>query len=674
MRPRNVSLAIATVTFAATALAAGNTVSGANATALSSAASNLPATSVAALAEPEFTIDPQPLGATVTDINTNPSTAFEEPSLLGEVGGIVYASAIDATGGRELFTVTGDRLQLLADINPYGSSSPSDVMELNGTPYVRATDGSNVRRLYAITNDGDVTVVPGIPGTIREAVQGPAFIVIVTYTETERNTMYTFDGSTVEEVDLGGGNNVEVYGSAIGGGGLIADVLSGSRRLWKITHGAATELLHNGDTIDNVALLTSDGTTVYFGHARVDTGTELYRTDGTTVTALETFISGADGLNYYNFAILGVVDGTLYVRAPMSASALSNEQYLWAFDGVGSVEGPLTSPDTSPAADEEIRVRSGESAVLGDKVLVAAEFDSIATGNELDTEPAYIDTTVTPPVVRQVSDLAVGATSLNVNWNGIWDGTAILSAGQYDPYPDVTTTAYRYDGTTLTPIAGVTRAGWYSSGLTLLTGTDVWLVPGSDSSDAFVRFDGDSVLATPLPDTGWGAAYDSTAQYVTAADGTRYGLMSTPEPGLYRFDLDGAERIVALNDTGIRGESLFAHGTGVLYLGKVNEGGVDGGFDLRYWDGDSDTVLIDTPSGDRAEVASLVGMDGVTYAIVDDDSDIRLVRIDGATLTDLAASQTLGGSRGQMAVFDGAVYVCAEVDANSDAALYRYSP
>ena len=105
-----------------------------------------------------------PLGAgteMVADINPSGSSL---PAGLTGVGGQVFFRATDGVNGIELWRSTGSGATLVRDINPLAAaSSPDALTDVNGTLFFRATDGSTNRELWKATIEPAPPAQPNPP-------------------------------------------------------------------------------------------------------------------------------------------------------------------------------------------------------------------------------------------------------------------------------------------------------------------------------------------------------------------------------------------------------------------------------------------------------------------------------------------------------------------------------
>ena len=254
-------------------------------------------TSVTALSQTldDMTVDPQPLGASVVDLTTT-DAPVDARAILGEIDGTLYVTDVAEHGGSELKAIVDGAVTPMVDVNPESSSYPVELIELAGRHYFIGVDDGNGRRLMQL--DGtDISVVPGTGIVSTQVYEGDDFILLIADNGTDGFEPITFDGNTLEPLgDLNPGSGFSsVYWAEPGGAGLIVYLWSNGYRLFNIGHGSATEILHNGETIDSIGSMISDGTNAYFDLDLPATGQELYLTDGATVANSAVVPLSADG-------------------------------------------------------------------------------------------------------------------------------------------------------------------------------------------------------------------------------------------------------------------------------------------------------------------------------------------------------------------------------------------
>lgn len=102
------------------------------------------------------------------DINPGPPSSF--PADITAIGSLLYFSADNGIHGRQPWTFDGSHAQMLADINPTGSSDPTAFTQLGHAVFFTATDGVDGRQVWESSPTAGVQMVtdinPGPTGAI----------------------------------------------------------------------------------------------------------------------------------------------------------------------------------------------------------------------------------------------------------------------------------------------------------------------------------------------------------------------------------------------------------------------------------------------------------------------------------------------------------------------------
>jgi ELWxxDGT repeat protein len=246
----------------------------------------------------------------VKDIRSGSSSG--NPRNLAAMGNTLYFSATDGSDNRELWKSDGteDGTVMVKDIQLGSSSSdPEYLTVLGSTLYFSADNGTNGSELWKSdgTEAGTVLVKnirPSIAGD--DAGSGIEYITVV------GNTLYfsANDGTIGSELWKSDGTEAGTV--------LVKNIRPFSDGLG----------IDQGSSLEN---LTAVGNTLYFSANKDDTGTELWKSDGTeagTVMVKDIQPGSSNGDPSY----LTVLGSTLY----FSANDGINGRELWKSDGTDS--------------------------------------------------------------------------------------------------------------------------------------------------------------------------------------------------------------------------------------------------------------------------------------------------------------------------------------------------
>lgn len=316
-------------------------------------------------------------------------------------------------GGLELYRTDGQSVELVADINPTGDSSPYDLTEFNNHLYFGA-QGTSGFELYR-TDGTNTTLFANLNGTAADSV--PRGMIVFndhlwfSAKGESGNRLYRSDGQTTEVMfdvaptgglpkdfvvfkdelyfSANGKYGVELYktngtdltllGDINPDGNAFPDWLTpyGDQLVFNARSGLGTELYAtDGQTIDFVANLSSQGDSLpnsftefngdlYFG-ARSAVGTEVLKYDGDRVTVLEDLDPSTE--QNQNF--------------PREFSVIGDQLYFSAVNSDGILVPFRTDGDlvTQLADDNSVNV-GYQYTSLGDSVIFGA--NTAATGFEL---------------------------------------------------------------------------------------------------------------------------------------------------------------------------------------------------------------------------------------------------------------------------------------------------
>lgn len=309
----------------------------------------------------------------VKDID--PGQVSSDPNYLTNVNGTLYFAADDSAHGRELWKSNGTAAGtvMVDDINPGpASSNPTDLVNMNGTLFFAANDGSDGTQLWRSGGTAGSTVMvdalnPGGVGSYpSELTNMSGTLFFTAYTPSTGYELFRSDGTaagTSLVLDIrpgyyepGAPYSSQPYDLTNVNGTLYFAANDGihGTQLWE-SGGSANNTFMVDDinpgysyvgyvqtplNSDPHDLLNMNGT-LYFAATTAQTGTELWRTNGTVsstimVTDIEPNNGGADPSWLTN------VNGTLFFAAEDAVHGTE----LW--DSTGTSAGTNLVLDIHP--------------------------------------------------------------------------------------------------------------------------------------------------------------------------------------------------------------------------------------------------------------------------------------------------------------------------------------
>ncbi|MEM8931408.1 MAG: hypothetical protein AAGE94_09545 [Acidobacteriota bacterium] len=257
-----------------------------------------------------------------------------EPKWIQEVGDSVYFSLDDQETGREVWWLQGGTLEQIADLErDTGNSKPADFTEAGGHLYFSAAGDAVGREIFGWDSEAPTA-------SLVDDLRAGSFDSFPRYFTTVGESLYLvgFGDATrlyrIEDPEEGG---VEVAGHSGNPVGVLDGELytrqsiDSSRQLFKVSGLAATQLSafappDSGVDFNPGATLGDD---LYF-RAAVDPanlGSELWRTDGTSVELAEDVLPGFPSTSPSNLHAFG---GGLFFEGRLMSS---NFRGLWWTDG-----------------------------------------------------------------------------------------------------------------------------------------------------------------------------------------------------------------------------------------------------------------------------------------------------------------------------------------------------
>jgi ELWxxDGT repeat protein len=583
-------------------------------------------------------ITPSPTGAigspTLINIRTR-DFGGSNPSNLTDVNGILFFTADDSVGGRELWWMNpGDNIPNTISIRPgTAGSNPSNLTNINGRLYFSADDGINGTEIWFVD-----TVSGNLASPTRVEVRsGAAGSNPRNFTNVNGTLYFTADnGRGVEVFRLNSSGSVSPVNTASPATDGISNptnlvslgdslFFSGfqkaaGRELWRVDSagnlGFARNIRNNGSS--ELSNFVNINGTVYFVADDGTYGRELWRLDADGNSAMVGDIRSSNGFgsNPSNFID---VNGVIYFTADDGNSGTE----LWRISGTNTTPTLVRNINPLPGSNFGISygIGSNPSNLTNVNGVLYFTADDGNTGREL----WRIDSMGTPVLVRDINTLTrTGSNPSNLtNVNGILYFTA-------------------------------------NSGI---PGTELWRIDAT----------GDPVMVRDIntrPDFG------SNPAQLTNINGTLYFTADAGSGDRELWRIDGAGNAVLVRDintgynsnlnSGIGSDpSQLTNINGILYF-TANDGA--SGRELWRIDGTGNAVLIrdinTRTSGASSNPSQLTNINGVLYFTADDGlSGTELWRIDGignvVRVRDINTNAGNGSNPSNLTNVNGTLYFTA---------------
>ena len=269
-------------------------------------------------------------------LDLNPGARGSGPSFLTPYRGDIYFRANSGLQNVELWRYDGSSGAQVAEINPNGSSTPTDLTVADDTLYFAADDGTG-QRLWSWNGTNAVKIAAA--NTISGAQEMIAFNGALYFRGTKFGTvgieLFKFDGSALTTIDIYPGTgssfpqhfveyNGALYFNANGQSGQGSE-------LWRYngtTLSKAGQNIHPGNGSAPAWLCVFRGQLYFSAYDGVH-GTELWRFDGNNSALVEDKVPGGQYASF-NPNGMTVFKDALYFSAH-DGSAAGYE--LWKFDG-----------------------------------------------------------------------------------------------------------------------------------------------------------------------------------------------------------------------------------------------------------------------------------------------------------------------------------------------------
>lgn len=295
-----------------------------------------------------------PAATLVKDINTTPTSSTANPLGLVASNGLLYFTAADAFGGRELFRTDGTQAGTwrVKDINtapinadPFNyNSDPGNLTDFKNQMFFTATSGEFGRELWKTNGtEAGTVMVKDISAGSESSNPGNLTVVGNTLYFTASNgpngtELWKTDGTaagTVMVKDILNGLNSSSIGNLVNFNGTLffsaTDGLNGVE-LWKSDGTAAGTVrvkdIREGAASSSPSQLTVAGNTLYFVANDGNSGQEIWKTNGTdagTIRVSNIVAGSGTGLPQN----LTAVNNTLFFTADDG----SHGREVWKTDG-----------------------------------------------------------------------------------------------------------------------------------------------------------------------------------------------------------------------------------------------------------------------------------------------------------------------------------------------------
>ncbi len=286
-------------------------------------------------------------------LDLNPGARGSGPSYLVAYRGEIFFRSNSDLQDVELWRFDGTTAARVADINPNGSSTPTDLTVANDTLYFTANDGSGPR-LWSWNGIAVTKVAAAIsvqnPGEMI-AFKGDLYFRGTRFSDVGTE-LFRYDGSSLQVIDIypGTGSGYPQHFAEYSGALYFsADGQPGQgSELWRYD---GTTLSKAGQNINPgngsaPAWLTVFAGKLYFQAYEPAHGNELWSFDGTTSQLVADFVPGSQG---FDPSGLTVFENALYFAANDHTPAGIE---LWKFDGTQFAMIADINPNLASGGDD----------------------------------------------------------------------------------------------------------------------------------------------------------------------------------------------------------------------------------------------------------------------------------------------------------------------------------
>lgn len=275
-----------------------------------------------------------------------PGSASSTPQKLTASGNLLYFSAVDGTGTRDLWVSDGtaaNTKRVGSSVSyPNPPSGPDKLTDVNGTLFFQGYDSVNGLELWKATASGS-TVNASMVKNIN-ADSGGSSSIDRLFNAGGNLLFSAYDGSDPDNNEMTPENGTELWKSdgTPGGTNLLADLFPGS-------------------TSSDVANLTSFAGFYYFsangapvlsaGAEPTLVGREIFRTDLTTVELVKDIVPDAGGSDPRNFRLSGS-DPSRGGQFYFTATTPENGRELWVMNGTTGLKDAALVTDLFAGVDD----------------------------------------------------------------------------------------------------------------------------------------------------------------------------------------------------------------------------------------------------------------------------------------------------------------------------------
>lgn len=427
--------------------------------------------------------------------------------------------------------------------------------------------------------------------------------------------------------------------------------------------------LNSGSTGSFPSNLTASANTLFFNAYTLDTGRELFKTDGTNITLVADINETKDDIGF------GVLEGNDSLPAWLTTfnGALYFSAYdprrgaeLWKYDGV-AVERVA---DINPDANDTIKFAPNSSwpsklTLFNSAIYFSADNNAFRTNYELWKYDGVAATLVTNIHV----DIGANFSSYPKNlkaWNGALYFMADNGADGFE--------LYKHDGTnTVLFDLNPGTNGSLPKHFTPFRDQLVFTAVRDDVGYELFKTDGTNVTLAADINLGADSSYP---EYFTQFNDALYFRATNALAGaeLWKYDGTNATLAAEINPTG---DSWPKNLT--VYNGRLYFAADDGahGWELWKFDGSKADLVTDLNLLGDSFPENLIVLSNVLYfAATTPDTGYELFKYDGTNVTVAAdINPGAGDSYPQfLTAFDGKLFFRATGDGVSDWELWRYTP